>query len=367
MKQALIATILLYAGNMVAQNRSITFEQAGLVASLVKAKNENKLLFVDCVTEWCGPCKQMSKFVFTQDSVADFFNANFVNLQLDMEKGEGPQAQKEFHVEAYPTYLLLNSDRKVVYRFVGGMPADTFLARIKKGMDPSNKVAVLNERYESGERSKELLREYIPIKLDGKETSVAQKIADEYFDMLTPKERVLPENWYLFGENKYSMYLSNVHSRNFNYLADHWRKFVPLNGKETVENKMRHMYFQIADYCLHGWYFKGAKKNVLPYDKKEFDHYRKQIRSTEMADKDQLLVLIDIASAAGKKDTGAITTLLIKNISRLSAENQKVTYAYLSMFPASAIRQHPDIKQLIEAIITSNKNENLVRFVKSLK
>jgi thiol-disulfide isomerase/thioredoxin len=367
MKQAFFAAILLYAGNMVAQHRSITFENATLNSSIEKAKTANKLLFVDCVTAWCGPCKGMSAHVFTLDSVADFFNTNFVNLQLDMEKGEGPQAGKEFHVEAYPTYLLLNSDRKVVYRFVGGMPADTFLAKIKKGMDPSNKVAVLNERYESGERTKELLREYIQIKLDGLETSVAQKIAGEYFDMLTPKERVLPENWYLFGENKYAMYLSNVHSRNFNYLADHWRDFAPLNGKETVENKMRHMYQQIAEYCLRGWYFKDQKKNVLPYDKKEFDHYRKQIKSTEMTDKDQLLVLIDIANAAGKKDTGTITTLMVKNISRFSAENQKTAFTYLSMFPGSAKRQNPEIKQVIEAIITSNKNENLVRFAKSMQ
>jgi thiol-disulfide isomerase/thioredoxin len=367
MKQALIAALLLYAGNMAAQHRSITFENATLNSSIEKAKAANKLLFVDCVTAWCGPCKGMSAQVFTLDSIADFFNTNFVNLQLDMEKGEGPQVQKEFHVEAYPTYLLLNSDRKVVYRFVGGMPADTFLAKIKKGMDPSNKVAVLNERYESGERSKELLREYIPIKLDGLETSVAQKIAGEYFDMLTPKERVLPENWYLFGENKYAMYLSNVHSRNFNYLADHWRDFASLNGHETVENKMRHMYQQIAEYCLRGWYFKDQKKNVLPYDKKEFDHYRKQIKSTEMTDKDQLLVLMDIASAAGAKDTGRVTSLMVKNISRFSAENQKIAFAYTSMFSASAIRKNPDIKQVIEAIVTSNKNENLVRFAKRLQ
>jgi hypothetical protein len=185
--------------------------------------------------------------------------------------------------------------------------------------------------------------------------------------MLTPKERVLPENWYLFGENKYAMYLSNVHSRNFNYLADHWREFAALNGKETVENKMRHMYQQITEYCLRGWYFKDSRKNIHPYDKKEFDHYRKQIQRTEMTDKDQLLVLIDIANAAGKKDTGTITTLMVKNISRFSAENQKTAFTYLGMFPSSTIRKNPDIQQFIEAIITSNKNENLVRFAKSMQ
>jgi hypothetical protein len=85
-----------------------------------------------------------------------------------------------------------------------------------------------------------------------------------------------------------------------------------------------------------------------------------------MTDKDQLLVLMDIASAAGAKDTGLITSLMVKNISLLSGENQKAAFVYLSMFPASAIRKNPEIQQIIEAIITSNKNENLVRFAKTL-
>src|ERR1043165_798064 len=112
MKQGLFAAVLLYSGNMVAQKRKITFDSATFDQSLAKAKQENKLVFVDCMTSWCGPCKQMDKFVFTQDSVADFFNVKFVNLQLDMEKGEGPKLAKEFHVEAFPTFLLLNSNRK---------------------------------------------------------------------------------------------------------------------------------------------------------------------------------------------------------------------------------------------------------------
>ena len=81
MKHVLFAAILLYSGNMVAQNRSITFDSATFDQSLAKAKSENKLVFVDCMTSWCGPCKQMDKYVFTQDSVADFFNATFINVK----------------------------------------------------------------------------------------------------------------------------------------------------------------------------------------------------------------------------------------------------------------------------------------------
>ena len=367
MKQALFATILLFAGNVVAQNRSIVFEEKGFDALLDRAKKENKLMFVDCYTSWCGPCKTMSKLVFTKDTVADFFNARFVNLKMDMEKGEGPALGKEFHVEAYPTYLLLNGDRKVICRFVGALPADTFLAKITQGMDVKNRVAVLNERFASGDRSKELLREIIPVKVEGMETSVAKKLANEYLDMLSPKEKTLPENWFLFGENRYSMYLSNIHSRTFTYLADHWQDFVKENGKETVESKLGNMYRQIADYTLKGWYFKGDDRKPIPYNKKEFEHYKKQIKSTKLADKDQLLTLMDISIAAAEKDTARATALMVKNIGKMSGANQRVALSYFGMFRAAELRTNPQLRTIIEAIIESNKNENLVRFAKSLK
>jgi thiol:disulfide interchange protein len=41
---------------------------------LAKAKTENKYIFIDCYTTWCGPCKYMSKNIFTQKEVGDYFN-----------------------------------------------------------------------------------------------------------------------------------------------------------------------------------------------------------------------------------------------------------------------------------------------------
>ena len=60
-----------------------TFEEA-----LVKAKQENKPLFVDFYAVWCVPCKKMAKTVFTQEAVGKYFNEHFISLQLDAEKGE---------------------------------------------------------------------------------------------------------------------------------------------------------------------------------------------------------------------------------------------------------------------------------------
>jgi thiol-disulfide isomerase/thioredoxin len=350
-----------------AQNSNISFEHGSITQALSKADSAKKLIFIDCYTEWCGPCKAMAAQVFTQDSVAGFFNSHFVNVKMDMEKGEGVSMAAKYHVEAYPTYLLLNGQGKLMYRFVGGMTSDSFMAKIRRGMDPLNKVAIINERYDAGDRSKELLREYIQIKMDGKEMSVGIKMANEYFDMLSAKEKTMPENWFLFGENKYAMYLSDTHSRTFNYLADHWRDFAKVQGKAVVESKLRHLYQKIAGYTLRGWYFKNARGEVIPYNKKEFDNYRTQINRTELADKKQLVTLIEIAQAAGEKDTVRVSALLAKNISGFSAENQQIGFDYLSMIHNPRSATMPHYQEVLDAIIESNKNENLIRTARSYK
>ena len=47
--------------------QGINFEKLTLEEALIKAKTENKYVFVDCYTTWCGPCKRMTEFVFPSE------------------------------------------------------------------------------------------------------------------------------------------------------------------------------------------------------------------------------------------------------------------------------------------------------------
>ena len=49
--------ILLFSWNVFSQG--IQFEIGSWKEVLQKAKQENKLIFVDLYTTWCGPCKKM--------------------------------------------------------------------------------------------------------------------------------------------------------------------------------------------------------------------------------------------------------------------------------------------------------------------
>ena len=85
-KTILFVSLILGLSTLTAFSQGIQFEENNdLKAALVKAKAENKLVFIDAYAVWCGPCKVMARDIFPLKEVGDFFNAHFVNLKLDME------------------------------------------------------------------------------------------------------------------------------------------------------------------------------------------------------------------------------------------------------------------------------------------
>ena len=53
--------------------QGIQFRQGTLKPMLDQAKKENKLVFVDCYTTWCGPCKWMEANVFPEAKAGSLF------------------------------------------------------------------------------------------------------------------------------------------------------------------------------------------------------------------------------------------------------------------------------------------------------
>jgi thiol-disulfide isomerase/thioredoxin len=93
---------------------------------LEKAKKENKVIFLDAYATWCGPCKMMDSETYKDQAVADYYNANFINVKYDMEKGEGLKLAQRFSVESYPNLLFINADGTVLHRGTGFRKAPEF-------------------------------------------------------------------------------------------------------------------------------------------------------------------------------------------------------------------------------------------------
>lgn len=120
---------------------------------LAIAKKENKLIFLDAYATWCGPCKAMQRDVFTNEEVGKFYNEAFINVKMDMEKGEGVGLAETYSVMAYPTLLFINGDGEVVHKSVGGMDAKAFISLGTTALDPAKQFYTIKKAASAGQVS----------------------------------------------------------------------------------------------------------------------------------------------------------------------------------------------------------------------
>lgn len=109
------------------ENTGIKFTESTFAEILAKAKKEKKNIFFDAYASWCGPCKLLKRDVFTTKTAGDFFNKNFINVAMDMEKGEGSALAPAFQITAYPTLLILNPKGEIIGRSLGYQSAEKLI------------------------------------------------------------------------------------------------------------------------------------------------------------------------------------------------------------------------------------------------
>ena len=125
MKKTLLACILTIVSACIStisaqENEGVAFLEGKTFAEAVEvAKESGKKIFLDCYTSWCGPCKMVARDIFPKKVAGDYFNQEFINIKIDMEKGEGPELAKRLGVKAYPTFVMFDSQGKEIGRLVG--------------------------------------------------------------------------------------------------------------------------------------------------------------------------------------------------------------------------------------------------------
>ena len=258
-----ITVLVAVTMNAVAQNRSINFEQTKEWKKIVKkAKKEKKLIFVDCYTSWCGPCKILARDVFTKDEVADFFNTRFVNAKFDMEKDtDGVMLKKRFEVKFFPTLLFIDPEsEEILHRLVGAGRPESLITGGKLAMDPDNNLRSLMKRYGNGEREPGLIRDYAGALFSAYSRDEAARVACEYLDPLPLDSLMSPENWALIKR-----VVTDPLCPLLKRIMAEREKFYPSIGQKEVDSKLEKV-INTAVQELTKW--NPDQKNVKPFNEK---------------------------------------------------------------------------------------------------
>lgn len=112
----------------------ITFIEGEWDKVLKLATSERKLIFVDAYATWCGPCKQLKATTFKDKDAAAFINSHFVNLSLDVEKGQGPDLAAEWKIQGLPTLLVFDVNGKQLAQSVGYIGPEDLIAFAKQAL-----------------------------------------------------------------------------------------------------------------------------------------------------------------------------------------------------------------------------------------
>lgn len=214
-----------------ASNPGINFNHQSWKEIVNKAKTDNKLIFVDFYTQWCGPCYNMATTVFTLPAVGSFYNNNFVCAKIDTENGEGIELAKKYGIRSYPTYLFIDpTTEKPVHRSSSRQTVEQFLQTGKCALNPTQRSFYLEEQYAKGNRERKLLEDYIVYK----HSVYARNDVNKAFDELIKNGAQVSDKdvWPIFCSciSGVTPYLKEVSAK--------YNLFCQLFGKKNVDEKL---------------------------------------------------------------------------------------------------------------------------------
>ncbi len=243
--------------------------------ALAKAKEENKLIFVDVSTTWCHPCKKMKKEILTQKKVGDFLNTNFVNLSINAYEIDGLEFALFYKVNSYPTFLFIDNKGNVVYKDFGFKMADKLIKLSEKALNIYDSTNELQKEYDAGKRNYAFIIKYINAL--NKQDKPSEFLAKEFLSKNRLREKLRLKFIYRT--------LSTTQGVFFDEIIDNLDKVRSYFKPGEVDEKIYNLFKKdIENYTYSG--DKKIVKNVLKSIKKidflsydEFNMYSKLIKA----------------------------------------------------------------------------------------
>ncbi|TRZ42413.1 thioredoxin family protein [Robertkochia solimangrovi] len=214
--------LILFSAFTMSYAQGIDFKHMPFEDALTQAKAEDKLIFIDFYTEWCGPCKKLAAGPFKEEGNGEFYNKHFISLKLDAEK-EGKGAALRYHVTAYPTLIFVNGDGEIVHQTVGITVGDDMIGFGKEAMNASNAKyswAKLQEMFPEKQDDEVFLKLYME-KMEEFGADPSPGI-DAWLKVQTEFTETDPEMMEFLMKRQYEIYVGTKAEEIYNTNLDHY-------------------------------------------------------------------------------------------------------------------------------------------------
>lgn len=294
------------------------FQELSLEKAREQAKAENKPVFLDCYTSWCGPCRMMANEVFTLEAAGDYFNKNFVCVKTDMEKGEGPAIGKQYGVDAYPTFLIINSDGKLMHKIVGAMSLKELIENVECGLQ-ANSIAEYEASYQAGKLDLAEQMAYWRLLSISGEVVKAQTVGDGLWGKLSEKDKLNSTYWALLRSRA-----TAIEGEEMKFVCANRDYFEKEVGKEEVGKLIYNSF--ITELNMMIVYQLPAKK----YEKVPV--IKALLETNDVPRKEALLKITELAEARGNYDEKGYLDILDANLNVWDDSEKRTIFEGAKLF-----------------------------------
>jgi thioredoxin-related protein len=139
MRNILLLLFVLSAAGVSAQ---VNFAKTTDLNQLLKqAREENKLIFIDAYTDWCGWCKELDKKVFSTQEITDIMNRHYIPVKMEMEQDSiGVMLARKYAIRGFPTAIILNGKGELVNLIGGYSEQPDYAKRMLAAADPAKRI-----------------------------------------------------------------------------------------------------------------------------------------------------------------------------------------------------------------------------------
>lgn len=278
------------------QSKKMLLRKITIAQAKAAARQEHKLIFIAVGTSWCGPCKNMEKMVFTNDSVADYYNTNFVCMKLDLEKGEGIALGERFEIRSVPTYLFLDSTEQLVYKMKSAMSAGEFLACGKTANNPEKNLTYYQHHFSEKKDNLRFLEEYLDILMVAGMTS--EEAVKAYFS-LQKDDLISEKNWNILKAHARDIFSDEFATMMVNRKAFSAR-ISPGEVTEVLDSRIRKAFEDII-------FFTDTFKMA------DFTRARNRVAALNYENGDKLIFEADLQTALKTGNWDLYATLCLEN------------------------------------------------------